>query len=130
MGVHAGIQQRGAGQHRLRRTEQRYGAGQAVVADVHDRAVGKLRVKGVGILAGEIARIARRVLAIVDKGFAQPADFRQCLLQRQEIRQIGAFERLEQHHLVFPRAGDQLFRFALVGGQRFFADHVLFMAQE
>ena len=43
---------------------------------------------------------------------------------------MSAFESFEQHHLIFTRAGYQLFGFTQVGHQRLFANHMLFMAEE
>jgi hypothetical protein len=52
------------------------------------------------------------------------------LLQQQEVRQAGGFERFEQHHVIFARKRDRGFDFLQVRRQRLFANHVLFMAEE
>ncbi len=114
----------------MRLAPQRNGAGERIKADVHNRAVGERRVKRIRILAVQVTRVARRILAVVKQHFAKRAHFWQRLLQRDEIRQAGGFKRLEQHHLIFTRAGDRRFHFAQVRGQRLFANHMLFMVHK
>ncbi|CAK8742468.1 hypothetical protein SODG_005757 [Sodalis praecaptivus] len=67
-------------------------------------------IKGVGIFAGKIFVVARRILTVIQKPFTQSPDARECPLERLKIGQIGGFERLEQHHLMFKGAGNHLFR--------------------
>ena len=128
--IHAALQQAGGGRDAVRLAPQGHGRGQAVETDIHNRAVREGRVKGVRVLAIEIALVARRVLAVVDKRFAHFAHLRQGLLQQQEVRQAGGFERFEQHHLVFAGKRDGRFHFFDVRRQRLLANHMLFMAEE
>ena len=109
--IHAALQQAGGGRHAMRLAPQGHGRGQAVETYVHNRAVREGRIKGVRVLAVEIALVARRVLAVVDKRFAHFAHLRQGLLQQQEVRQAGGFERFEQHHLVFAGKRNGRFHF-------------------
>ena len=130
LAIDAALQQAGGCVHRARLAPQRHRGSQTVKADVHNRAVREGRIEGIGIFAVEIALIAGRVLAVVNKGFAQLADLVERLFKQQEIWQAGGFERFEEHHVIFPRRFDCGFNFLQVRGQRFFANHVLFMAQE
>ena len=114
----------------MRLAPQGHGRGQAVEADIHNRTVREGRVKGVRVLAVQVALVARRVLAVVDKGFTHFANFRQGLLQQQEIRQAGGFKRFEQHHLVFAGKRNGRFHFLNIRCQRLLANHMLFMAEE
>ena len=128
--IHAALQQAGGGRHAVWFPPQRNRRGQAVKTDIHNRAIREGRVKGVRVFAVQIALVARGILAVVDKGFTHFANFRQGLLQQQEVGQAGGFERFKQHHLVFAGKRNGGFHFVDIRRQRLLADHMLFMAEE
>ena len=114
LGINAAVQQAGAGVNRARFAPQRHRRGQTIEADIHNRAVGEGRVKGVRVLTVEIALIAGGVLAVVEKRFVQFACLTERLLQQQKIWQAGGFEGFEQHHLVFVSDPNGVFDFPQV----------------
>src|SRR5690606_16687353 len=68
--IHTAFQQAGSGRYAVRLAPQGNRRGQTIETDVHNRAVGEGRIKGVRVLAVQITLVARRVLAVVNKGFA------------------------------------------------------------